>query len=334
MKDKLIEVLSIQSESFKQGRMFNYLLEYCHANNLDCFIDDGSIYITKGNAEYYPCVVAHMDTVHRIVEDLTVIEIDGKLTGMNKVKMEQTGIGGDDKVGIFIALQCLERFDDLKVAFFRDEEVGCEGSYNANIKFFSDCSFILQCDRKGNNDFITEASGVKLSGKDFQKAIRKTLFDFGYRFNHGMMTDVMALKELGITCAMANISCGYYNPHYDNEYVVVKDVYNCMNLVFKLIENFGQTRYVCSYTKPVYTYTKYKKSKNRGLNSMATDSNTIHLKDTALARSFDNNQSYLDQSGRCECCDEEAATEYIAEYNMDMCSRCIGAYVRFYGEKK
>ena len=70
--------------------------------NVSFFVQDGNIYITKGEAKNYPCVVAHMDTVHKIVEDLYVLQVGHKLTGFNRIKMEQTGIGGDDKVGIFI----------------------------------------------------------------------------------------------------------------------------------------------------------------------------------------------------------------------------------------
>jgi hypothetical protein len=35
------------------------------------------------------------------------------------------GLGADDKNGIWIALQCLKKYDTVKVAFFVSEEVGC-----------------------------------------------------------------------------------------------------------------------------------------------------------------------------------------------------------------
>jgi tripeptide aminopeptidase len=256
-KSKLIEILSIQSESYNQWRIFAYIIRQCKRLNVDYYVNNGNIYITKGIEDNYPCIVAHMDTVHDIAEDLTVIEINGNLTGFNAYTMEQTGIGGDDKVGIFIALQCLELFDNIKVAFFRDEETGCEGSYNADFDFFNDCNFILQCDRKGNGDFVTNAGGIELSSKQFQADILPVLFSFGYKYANGMMTDVMALKECSVNCSMANISCGYYNPHCSNEFVNLQDVENCLLMVQSIVHQFGGTSYPHSYTPYFDNKTKF-----------------------------------------------------------------------------
>ena len=259
-KSKLIEVLSIQSESYNQWRTFAYCVR--EAKRMGAMVQkdlEGNLYITKGESDVYPCLVAHMDTVHDIGEDLKVFEINGALTGFNRCTMTQTGIGGDDKVGIFIALQCLELFDNIKVAFFVNEEVGCVGSYEADVKWFNDCSFVLQCDRKGNKDFIVKAGSVPLSSKSFQDDILNTITSFGYKFGNGMMTDVMALKEIGLSCACANMSCGYYNPHEANEYVVLDDVENCLDMVKQIIVTCGGIIYPHLYEKEVYRIPSYDK---------------------------------------------------------------------------
>lgn len=251
----LKEILSIQSTSENQWRMFAYIIRHLSVlDDTNYYVDDGNIYITKGDAREYPCVVAHMDTVHDIVEDLTPIEIDGKITGFNRVTMEQTGIGGDDKVGIYIALKCLEIFDNIKVAFFRDEEIGCVGSYGADMDFFKDCMYVLQCDRKGNSDFIVNGAGVELSSDEFIKAVEPLLFGYGYSTAFGSITDVVALKENGLGVSVANISCGYYNPHMAEEYVVIRDVENCLALVVSIIATLDK-RYV--HDVPVYEQPKY-----------------------------------------------------------------------------
>jgi hypothetical protein len=202
--------------------MFAYIIRQVSVlEDTEYYVHNGNIYVTKGYDMTYPCVVAHMDTVHAICEDLTPIEIDGKITGFNRVTMQQTGIGGDDKVGVYIALQCLKKFDSIKVVFFRDEEVGCHGSYEHDEGFFLDCQYVLQCDRRGNSDFITNGAGVELSSKRFQDDVMPLLFAHGYSFTNGSITDVVALKESGIDLCMANISCGYYNPHCADEYVVI-----------------------------------------------------------------------------------------------------------------
>ena len=68
-KNKLIEVLKIQSESYNQWRMFAYLIRQLKAAGCQYYTYNGCIYATKGSADLYPCIVAHMDTVHDIVED-------------------------------------------------------------------------------------------------------------------------------------------------------------------------------------------------------------------------------------------------------------------------
>lgn len=261
--EKLLEVLSIQSVSHDQFRMFAYIIrQVSQIPNAKYWVVDGNIYIEKGYADEYPCMVAHMDTVHDIVEDLHPIEFNGMITGFNRVKMEQTGIGGDDKVGIYIALECLREFDNIKVAFFRDEEVGCLGSYVADMGFFADCKFVLQCDRKGNDDFVINASGVELSSKTFQDDVLPIVKGYGYKFAHGMMTDVMALKENGIRCSVANMSCGYYRPHSADEYVVIDDVMECLQMcktiIFCCTGNYKH-KAKPRYTAPASAYGKYKK---------------------------------------------------------------------------
>jgi hypothetical protein len=170
--------------------------------------------------------------------------------------MEQVGIGGDDKVGVFITLEMLRKFDNMKVAFFRDEEVGCRGSYVADMGFFSNCRFILQCDRRGNDDFIIDASGIELSSSKFQDDVFPIISNYGYKFAHGMMTDVMALKENGVRCSVANIGCGYYNPHTAQEYVSVYDVEVCMEMcetIIKYCVGNYKHKYKKSSSKKGYT---------------------------------------------------------------------------------
>ena len=203
------------------------------------FYDDGdNIYVQKGVGPY-PCIVAHMDTVHDIVADLTAVVVAGKITGINAKTMRQTGIGGDDKVGIYVALEMPREHDNMKVFFARDEEVGCDGSQLANPLFFDDVTIALQCDRRGNSDFVTEVCGTKLSSSAFQKAVLPIISRYGYKFSKGLMTDVMELKQMGILPSMANISCGYYNPHSADEYVDIGDVERVVRMVSDIITNLG-----------------------------------------------------------------------------------------------
>lgn len=263
---KLIETLSVQTTSYSQWRMFAYIVRQLHEiPDITMFIDDGNLYVTRGDADTYPCMVAHMDTVHDITDDLHPICYGGRITGFDRVNMCQAGIGGDDKVGVYITLECLREFDVMKAVFFRDEEVGCHGSYGAVMDFFEDCRFVLQCDRKGNSDFVTNASGVELSSKEFQDDLQCIIESYGYSYSTGMMTDVMALKQNNIKCSVANMSCGYYRPHAVDEYVDVSDVENCLQMCRTII-SLCTSVYPHKY-KPKYEYKSHqsKSTYNKGL---------------------------------------------------------------------
>ena len=65
----LKEVLSIPTKTWEEELMIEYLSTYCEEKGFDYSIDDnGSVYVTKGETDVYPCVVAHIDTVHEPVE--------------------------------------------------------------------------------------------------------------------------------------------------------------------------------------------------------------------------------------------------------------------------
>jgi tripeptide aminopeptidase len=329
-KKKLIEVLEIQSESYNQEDMYKYITS--QLDKIDCAYYDfnGCIYVTKGgNTENFPCVVSHMDTVHDIVENLTAIEVNGNITGFNGITMEQTGIGGDDKVGIFITLQCLNSFDNIKAVFFRDEEIGCIGSYTPDMKFFDNCGFVLQCDRKGNSDFVINASGTELSCKPFRKDIKKILRFHNYKTCNGMMTDVMALKESGIQCSMANVSCGYYNPHSHTEYVNIVDVTNCLLMVKDIIRSLQGNKYICTYNKPVYQYQAYKNDPYFDY-SVKGKAKVISAKSRYYG-DLDDEYWNGEWSAKpvidyCDCCYEEAKVKYSGEYNQNLCDKCTEQY--------
>ncbi len=333
MIEKLKQVLSIQSESYNQWRMFAYIVRQLKERDCSFYTHKGNIYVTKGMAVTYPCVVAHMDTVHDIAEDLTVLHVksefnSGQLTGFNTVTMTQTGIGGDDKVGIFVALEILDRFDDVKLAFFRDEEVGCVGSKVADMDFFDDVSFVLQCDRRGNSDFINIASGTKLMSKAFQKAITPITKRYNYKFASGMMTDVMMLKEnkLGVSCA--NISCGYYNPHMANEYVVIDDVFNALELVTDIIKEHGNSVFPHTYERSYGSYGSYagygtviSKPQSAYKEWWEEDDNDWWARTSTAAK-----PKLDDALGCCDGCQATALVKFNSSLNAILCDDCTKYY--------
>ena len=198
------------------------------------FDKNGNMYVTRGNEETYPCIVAHLDQVQdRHSEDFKVYETEDIIIGFSPEHKEQQGLGADDKVGIWIGLQCLQRFDTIKLAFFVEEEIGCIGSMNADIDFFRNCRFVIQPDRRGESDLITNIGWTTLCSEEFLKDIGHK--DFGYTETEGMMTDVETLKDRGIEVSCINLSCGYYEPHSDNEFVYKPAISNCLSFIEHVI---------------------------------------------------------------------------------------------------
>lgn len=256
--DEFQALLAVQTVSGATELMEEYIEQFCDSINIDAVYDNGNFYITKGKANFYPCIVAHTDTVHDFQEELLPVVVGSNITGFNPYTMEQAGIGGDDKCGIFIALQMLKKLDVVKIAFFRDEEIGCKGSYDANLDFFLDVGYVIQFDRRGNSDFVTSISGMELSSKRFKHDLTGTLKRHGYKKCTGAMTDVQALKELGINASMCNLSAGYYNPHCPDEFISIEDIDNCLALCENMIKVLGNTHYPHIATRPVYKVTGYK----------------------------------------------------------------------------
>jgi len=231
-KKLLIDTLNIQSKSFKEEQMaffINYKLT--EIKNLSVINKNKNIYVTKGVGKYI-CLASHMDTMQPICNNFKIYENGNWLFSMDINTNQQIGIGGDDKVGVFICLYLLQILDNIKVVFFSNEEVGLIGASKCDLHFFDDCHSILESDRQGNNDFIRKVYGIELFDKKFGKLISPIIKKYAYKFNDiGRQTDVVELKRRGLKIPVANLSCGYYNPHTDYETVNVADVQNCINLI-------------------------------------------------------------------------------------------------------
>lgn len=234
----LKQLYRIYSPSGRERAMRKFLMDYMRRIPGVKVEKDriGNLYATKGISETYPCVVAHMDQVHEAHScDFKVVETEDFIFAYSPRHRRQENLGADDKNGVWVCLKCLEKYPVLKVAFFIGEEAGCVGSGRARMDFFRDCRFVVEADRRGKEDLITSIGWTGLCSREFLKATEYN--KFGYQETDGLMTDILALKENGLSVSCINLSSGYYEPHTHREYTVKEDLKNCLRFTGHIIEN-------------------------------------------------------------------------------------------------
>lgn len=254
----LKQMYEIYSPSGGEKNLKRFIKKWVRENVADAVIrndnNDGNIYITKGISDVYPCVVAHLDQVQRNhSKDFVAVETDDIIFGYSPSNRRREGLGADDKNGLWVALQCLKEFDVIKVAFFVGEEIGCVGSGRCDMWWFDDCQYVIEPDRRGARDLITDISG-DICSEEFKDYI--PMAEFGYKETSGLMTDVLELSERGLGKACINLSCGYYEPHSDDEFTVKEDLYNCLELVKAIINGCGSQVFEYDYVSYYKKYTK------------------------------------------------------------------------------
>jgi len=276
-KDNFINLLSVPSKTYQEEMMVEHICSVLDTMPGVTYYRDEmmNIYAKKGElseGNYFPMFVAHTDTVHNIVEDKIVV----KETQLSKPKTfgmtfdgtqhealigqtstgEPTGIGGDDKCGVFICLELLRVLSNVKVGFFVSEETGCHGSSKCDPTFLHDVGYIIQYDAPGNQLITEVCSGIRLFEKDGDFITRtKKLFTqtMGVEplLQSHPYTDVSQLKKKAdVSCI--NFSCGYYNMHTTSEFIVLDDVNRAISLGLSMVSEFGYEKQEYQYEVPSY----------------------------------------------------------------------------------
>jgi putative aminopeptidase FrvX len=220
------EVFSVQSYSYDESRMVAYIKQKIEKINSCRYISDnaGNLLITKGDSNLFPCYTAHLDTVHRIRDDYSLVIENGKITAITG-NGRRCGVGGDDKCGIYICLRMLRELDTCKVALFSQEEIGSVGASRVDLSFFNDCSFVMTLDTPSNDDIEMTTCGVSLASSEFRDVVLPIAERFGYHYAESDAPhDGLELVERGLHISGALPSNGYYNYHQENDYTVIDDL--------------------------------------------------------------------------------------------------------------
>lgn len=223
------KVLNKEKAQFLIGLIFE------HTGVLATTDQTQNLYFVKGEATFYPTIVAHYDTAQDYHPGLTIQKAGNWLYGFDVTTGTQCGIGADDSVGIYFAIEMLKRLPACKVVLFYGEERGCIGSYNCNMEFFKDSLLVSQLDRRSfQNDFIVHTNGVEVFPMEHLDVIQTFLDKYDYSIANGSCTDVGALRRSGLEVASHNTACGYFNEHTDEEIIHIPSMSNAMSMVYEI----------------------------------------------------------------------------------------------------
>lgn len=254
----LRKVLSVPSKTYQEDLLVKFICNWLSDNGIPYYLDDmKNIYATKQTSQdidFFPCVIAHTDTVHDL-EPINIIEemlpnAQGELKKSWRALNDEgkpTGIGGDNKCGVFACMVSLLELDNVKSAFFVSEETGCHGSKAADAEFFSNVGYCIQFDAPENNMISEYLMGKKMFNRDSK------FFEVGHKlicenfpsdplYQYHPYTDIFPLNQnFGLSCF--NLSIGYYRYHTRHEYVVLEDTYNGILIGKKIIEELGCSKH-------------------------------------------------------------------------------------------
>ena len=240
---KLLQQLyKISSKSGMEDMIKSFILDYLSDVDMVIKTDDiGNLFITKGLAESYPCVAAHLDEIHSPCQREVVVDEDVIYT-VDRL-WNRVGCGADDKNGLWIIMNLLKIEPVLKAALFVQEErdgelAGCRGARACDLSFFDDVRYVIECDRKGSSDAVSIGKGETLLC-DLDFIPQSILQKYGYEMVKGGKTDVVELKMRGLNIPVCNVSCGYYEAHKNSEYTKFSELQNCLLFVQEIIQNIN-----------------------------------------------------------------------------------------------
>lgn len=245
LKKQFIELLNIYATSGNEKPVRKYLQKVL-VDKVDRMTVDnyGNLLATKkiGNGEGATVLLsAHMDTVRGVFPDRKVVENNDVITS------NKGALGADDRGGIAIILSVLRNIEKtafngtIKLAFSREEEIGCIGSGRIDKDWYLDVDLAIVVDRRGNRDIVVGNYGMAFCSDAVGYFMEDVagLVGQDWKACEGGISDAMTFAENGINSI--NLSAGYMNEHTDREFAVLSDMKDTVRLIlqaFAVINNF------------------------------------------------------------------------------------------------
>lgn len=223
MRNKLFEKICCKG----QCELKEWLAKRLESMGKTVVNKDGYLF---SDGEFPVLLTAHMDTVHK--KQCANIKYVKSANGKT-IAYESNGIGGDDRCGIYMILQILKQLD-CAVLFCEDEEIGSIGASEftrsdlcQTLKAENRFKYIIELDRMNSNDAVFYED----DNEDFHSFVTKEFWETSY----GSWSDIRELSPaLGISSV--NLSCGYYNQHTNEEYVVLEEMEEAIKQTIALLK--------------------------------------------------------------------------------------------------
>lgn len=197
------------------------LVNILQASGYKVHNEDGFVF---AQGELPVLLVAHMDTVHKRLPEIIFEKKEDNKT----ILSSPYGIGGDDRCGIFMILEIIKELR-CSVLFTEDEEIGGIGANKFSKSKYVDelkVNYIMEFDRANAEDAVF----YYCDNPDFTNFVTEEFYNEEY----GSYSDIVDVAPaLGV--AAVNLSCGYYNAHTVEEYVVWEEMLTSINQAKKII---------------------------------------------------------------------------------------------------
>lgn len=170
-------------------------------------------------------LVAHGDTVHRTPPQPEEVFCDPA----KGVLWSPVGLGVDDRAGVLGILELVNRGYRPHVLVTLGEESGGTGA-SAFVACYRSLPvrYIVELDRRNGG----EAVFYGCNNKKFVEYIES----YGFKSASGSFSDISIIcPELGI--AGVNLSCGYYNAHSQNEYLVLPQLWETLSKLERMLQS-------------------------------------------------------------------------------------------------
>ena len=200
-KDYLVYLLTLSETA-----LYNHLRQVVKPSH-----ESEGLYLYVHKDDNMPCLVAHIDTVHR-----------QKPTKKDIVKFGDVlfnikgGLGADDRAGVYALLQLKDL--PYNLLFTNLEEIGGIGVKQAlhdipDLLSLNTC--FIEIDRRGTGHYVDYVGAEQ----DFLNLFETR----GLRPDYGSYSDITDLSE-ELEIASVNLACGYYDQHTTKERLNLKEL--------------------------------------------------------------------------------------------------------------